>query len=294
VDPGGRKESAGPKSGAYANAPSVSPDGKRVALVLAEGGNQDIWVYDIQRDSMTRLTFGGPNNYPVWSPDGAYVVYWTLGSGIFRVRADGAGQPQALLASAALQLPRSISQDGKHLAYFEVSGSPQLWTMPLEDQGGQLKGGKPEQFLKSNFIDTEPQFSPDGRWLAYQSTESGGPEVYVRAFPPPSSGQGGKWQISNTGGTVPRWSRTGHELVYQSGDQLMTASYTVQGDTFTAGRPRVWIQGIGSTLWDLSPDGKRVIALETGEATQGPQQDHEVVMLLNFFDELRRKAPLGK
>jgi len=294
VDPGGRKESAGPKSGAYANAPSVSPDGKRVALVLAEGGNQDIWVYDIQRDSMTRLTFGGPNNYPVWSPDGAYVVYWTLGSGIFRVRADGAGQPQALLASAALQLPRSISQDGKHLAYFEVSGSPQLWTMPLEDQGGQLKGGKPEQFLKSNFIDTEPQFSPDGRWLAYQSTESGGTEVYVRAFPPPSSGQGGKWQISNTGGIVPRWSRSGHELVYQSGDQLLIASYTVQGDTFTAGKPRVWIQSIGSTLWDLAPDGKRVIALEAAEATQGPQQDHEVVMLLNFFDELRRKAPLGK
>jgi len=109
-----------------------------------------------------------------------------------------------------------------------------------------------------------------------------------------SAGQGGEWQASNNGGGSPRWSRTGHELVYQSGDQLMTASYTVQGDTFTAGKPRVWIQSIGSTLWDLAPDGKRVIALQAPEATQGPQQDHEVVMLLNFFDELRRKVPLGK
>ena len=80
-------------------------------------------------------------------------------------------------------------------------GTPQIWTVPLEDQGGQLKAGKPEQFLKSGFADFAPAFSPDGRWLAYHSNESGKNEVYVRAFPPPSSGQGGKWQISNSGGT---------------------------------------------------------------------------------------------
>jgi serine/threonine-protein kinase len=296
VDPSGKREPAGAKPGAYENPPSLSPDGKRVALTLGEQGSQDIWVYDPQRDSMTRLTFGGSNLYPLWSPDGGYVVYWSLGKGILQTRADGASQPQPLLQSAAIQIPRSFTPDGKRLAYFEVSGNPQIWTVPLEDQGGTLKGGKPEQFLKSSFVDTEPRFSPDGRWLAYQSTESGMPEVYVRAFPPLSSGQGGKWQISNAGGTAPRWSRSGQELVYQSGDQLMTASYTVQGDTFVAGKPRVWIQGLGSnTLWDLAPDGKRVIALLPVETTQGTQQqDHEVVVLFNFFDELRRKAPLGK
>src|SRR3974377_164651 len=87
-----------------------------------------------------------------------------------------------------------------------------FWTVPLEDQAGQLKAGNPEQFLKSGFNDANPAFSPDGRWLAYQSDESGQNEVYVRAFPAPSTGQGGKWQISNTGGTVPLWSQTAHDL----------------------------------------------------------------------------------
>ena len=82
--------------------------------------------------------------------------------------------------------------------------------------------------------------------------------MYVRAFPPPSSGQGGKWQISNNGGTAPRWSRTGHDLLYQSGDQIMAASYAVNGDTFVAEKPRVWIAKLGGTQWDLAPDGKRV------------------------------------
>jgi Tol biopolymer transport system component len=100
--------------------------------------------------------------------------------------------------------------------------------VPLEDQGGQLKAGRPEQFLKSTSADQFPSFSSDGRWLAYQSNELGKSEVYVRTFPTPSSGQAVKRQISNSGGTGPRWSRNGHELVYRSGDQIITASYTVR------------------------------------------------------------------
>jgi len=164
----------------------------------------------------------------------------------------------------------------------------------VEEQGGQLKAGKPEQFLKSSFADRVPSFSPDGRWLAYHSNESGKNEVYVRAFPPPSSGQGGKWQISNSGGSAPRWSRNGHELVYQSGDQIMVASYTVKGDTFVAEKPRVWIAKLGGTQWDLAPDGKRVAVLMPVESAEAPKQEHEVVLLLNFFDELRRRVPTGK
>ena len=167
--------------------------------------------------------------------------------------------------------------------------------MPLEDQGGQLKAGTPEPFLKSSFSDQAPSFSPDGRWLAYQSNESGTNEVYVRAFPPPSSGQGGKWQISNSGGTAPRWSRSGHELLYQSGDQIMAASYTVNGDTFVAEKPRVWIAKLGGTaVWDLAPDGKRVAVVTPVESADAPKQEHEVVFLQNFFDELRRRVPLER
>jgi Tol biopolymer transport system component len=175
-----------------------------------------------------------------------------------------------------------------------MTGNPQIWTVPLEDRGGQLKAGKPEQFLKSSFADATPEFSPDGRWLAYQSNESGKIEVYVRAFPPPSSGQGSKVPFSNSGGTGPRWSRNGRELVYQSGDQIMVASYTVNGDTFVADKPRVWIANLGGTQWDLAPDGKRVAVLIPAETAEAPKQEHEVVFLLNFFDELRRRVPVGQ
>ena len=300
IDPTGKKEPLRAKPGLYRD-PRLSPDGRRVALLLTEGGSSDIWVYDPRRDAMTRLTFGGGvPRYPTWSPDGRYVVFSNVGSGLFQARADGASQPQALTQSKTIQYPWSFTPDGKRLAYSEFVGTPQVWTVPLEDQGGQLKAGKPEPFLKSNFADLNPSFSPDGRWSAYQSNESGTNEVYVRAFPPPSSGQGGRWQISNSGGTGPRWSRSGHELVYQSGDQIMAASYTVNGDTFVAEKPRVWIAKLGAavianaTVWDLAPDGKRVAVLTPVESAEAPKQEHEVVFLLNFFDELRRRAPTAR
>jgi serine/threonine-protein kinase len=189
-----------------------------------------------------------------------------------------------------------LAPDGKQLAYMEDAGSGkiQIWTVPLEDQGGQLKAGKPEQFFKSSFRDGFPRFSPDGRWLAYVSNESGKAEVYVRAFPPPSSGQGGKWQVSNNGGTSARWSRNGRDLLYQSGDQIMAVTYVVKGDSFEADKPRVWIAKLGGTDWDLSPDGKRVAVLTPVESAEAPKQEHEVVFLENFFDELRRRVPISK
>jgi dipeptidyl aminopeptidase/acylaminoacyl peptidase/predicted Ser/Thr protein kinase len=296
VDPTGKKEALLAKPGVYAD-PSLSPDGKRVALTIAEGGSSDVWVYDPQRDAMTRLTFGGwAYLYPIWSPDGQYVVFGRLaGGGIFQTRADGAGQPQALTQSKSVQAPSGFTRDGKRLAYMEQGGGKvQIWTVPLEDQGGQLKAGNPEQFLKSSFADVVPTFSPDGRWLAYASNESGKYEVYVRAFPLPSSGQGGKWQVSNNGGGIARWSRNGHDLLYRAGDQIMAATYTVKGDAFVPEKPRVWIAKLGGTDWDLAPDGKRVVVATPVESPQAPKQEHEVVFLENFFDELRRRAPAGK
>jgi WD40 repeat protein len=303
VDPTGRKGPLLAKPGVYRN-PSISPDGKRLALAISDGGNSDIWVYDSQRDTMTRLTFGGGHhNFPIWSPDGQYVVFTSVGQGIFQARADGAAQPQALTGGNVTQFPWSFAPDGKRLAYSELASNYQIWTVPLEDQGGRLKAGKPEQFLKTSFADLLPAFSPDGRWLAYESNESGKYEVYVRAFPPPlpnaAGGQGGKWQVSNSGGTVPHWSPTGHELMYMSGDQIMVASYTMKGDSFVHEKPRVWIAKVGAaggngTLWDLAPDGKRVAVMRPVESAESRKPEHEIVMLLNFFDELQRKVPLAK
>jgi serine/threonine-protein kinase len=287
VDPSGKTEPLLAKPGAYVFA-SLSPDGRRVALMVAEGG-QNVWVYDPQRDIMTRLTFGGLHSYPRWSPDGQSVVFASLGNGIFQMRTDGASQPHALTQSKPLQIPWSFTPDGKRLAYIETVGNLQIGTVPLEDQRGQWKAGTPEPWLKSRFNDGNPAFSPDGRWLAYQSDESGRIEVYVRPFP----GPGGKWQISNSGGVFPCWSRTGHELVYQSGDQVMAARYTMQGDAFVAEKPRVWIAKLGGTLFDVAPDGRRVAALAPVVSADAPKQDHEVVILQNFFDELRRRVPVG-
>jgi serine/threonine-protein kinase len=288
-----RKEPLRATPSAY-RMPRLSPDGKRIAFVIAEGEKQDIWVFDPRRDALTRLTFDGVNQSPIWSPSGQYIVFDKIGQGIFQARADDGSQPRALMASGVPQLLCSFTPDGKQLAYFERN---QIWTVPLQDQGGQLKAGTPAPFLKSTFNDQWPSISPDGNWLAYQSNESGKNEVYVRSFPPSAPSSGGKWLVSNNGGGFPHWSRTGHELVYQSGDQLMTVSYTVNGLTFIANKPRVWIASLSGTVgtgWDLAPDGKRVAALIPESTVKAPPPEHEIVMLQNFADELRRRVPIGK
>jgi Tol biopolymer transport system component/predicted Ser/Thr protein kinase len=297
LDGAGKKEPLLAKPGAY-EAMRLSSDGKRLAFDVREGVNTDVWVFDPQRDAMTRLTFDGGYAYPSWSPEDRYIVFSGVRKGIYWTRADGAGQPQPLTQSTNPQIPWSFAPDGKRLAYFEVSGNAQIWTVPLEEKDGQLKAGKPEQFLKSQFNDVEPAFSPDGRWLAYQSNESGRIEVYVRAFPPPGTGHAGQWQISNSGGRHPLWSRNGRELIYEAGDQLMAVSYSLNGDSFVAEKPRVWIEKLGGAEgppnYDLAPDGKRVVVLAPVESPEAPKPEHEVTILFNFFDELRRRVPVEK
>jgi len=295
VDASGKKEPLQTRPAVYRDV-SVSPDGKRIAFGVLDGGNTDIWVYDPQRDAMTRLTIGGMvNRYPIWSPDGRLIVFSTVGRGIFAVRADGASQAQAVNENRAPQHAMSFTPDGRRLSYDEnLGGGGQLWTMTLIEENGRLKLGKAESFLKSASTDTLPAFSPDGRWVAYQSNESGTTEVFVRPFPPPAAGVGGRWQISTRGGTMPRWSHSGRDLVYRSGDQLMAVGYTVKDDTFVAEKPRVWLAKLGGTDWDLAPDGKRVAVIAPVESPDGPKQDHGLVFVQHFFDELRRRVPLER
>ena len=284
------------KPGAYVGTPRVSPDGKRIAIAIKDGANQDIWVYEPQRDAMTRLTFGGPVfANPVWSRDGRYVVFGSLSGGVFWSRADGAGQPQVLMSSQRIQFPTSLTLDGKRLAYAQVDGFPQIWTVPIQDDGDGLKAAAPERFLTTKFSDADAAFSPDGRWIAYTSNESGRFEVYVRAFAASVQAGGGRWPISNRGGVTPRWSPNGRELLYLAGDQIMTVGYTAGGDSFVAEKPRVWAAGVRSVSgFDFAPDGKRV-AVSVAVGTPDVQaQEHSVVFVMNFFDELRRRAPVGQ
>ena len=293
IDASGKRESSR-KLAAGGRGFSISPDGKRIAL---QNGNGDISIFDPQRDIMTQLTSGGVlYDSPIWSPDGQYVVFASYGKGMFQARADGAGQQRALTElpeNKAYQTPCSFTPDGKRLAYYEWGAlKQQIWTMPLEDQGRELKAGRPEQFLRSEFRNSDPAFSPDGRWIAYQSDESGKPEVYVQAFPPRSSGPGGKWQISNSGGQEPRWLRNGRELVYWADDQIMSARYSVNGESFVPEKPRIWIDKLGGYAYDVAPDGRRVVVETPVKSTAA--KEHEVTFLFNFFDELRRRAPAPK
>jgi len=158
-----------------------------------------------------------------------------------------------------------------------------------------MRGDKPEPFFHTPNVDERhPSFSPDGHWIAYSSNESGIFQIYVRPFPGTPSG--GKWQISNSGGMYPVWSHNSRELFYRTADnQMMVAHYSVNGDSFVRENPREWsetrLANIGPVAnYDIAPDGKRIIAILPGGPAE--QKAEHLVILLNFFDELRRRVPV--
>ena len=282
------------KPGMYGR-PSVSPDGKQIAMEIGGPSGSDIWVYDPRRDNMSRLTFGGGSNVsPLWSPDGRYIVYQDTG-GMSWVRADGSA-PQPLVRSNSLPFPWSFTSDGTRLGYLESGkGGYDLWTLPLEgDPVSGIRAGKPEVFLNSDFDERYASFSPDGRWLAYASNETGTSEVYVRPFPD----KGGKWQVSNVGGAAyPMWSRTAPELFFETADaNIMVAAYTVKNGAFVSDKPRQWsptalVNLVNSSKnFDLAPDGKRIVALMPVETEDDSGARNHVTFLFNFLDELERRV----
>ncbi len=296
--------------------PRFSPDGKRLAFAIGSAQGDDIWVKDLDRDTPSKLSFlAGTNRWPVWTPDGKNIVFQSTNPaapGMYWIRADGSGQTQRLTDGKLQETPYSFSPDGKRLAFVQVGngGSPDIFTAPVEigpgrgdpARGATLPGsagvrlGKAELFLGTPFAELYPAFSPDGRWLAYASNESGTYEVYVRPFP----GPGGRWQISTDGGVLPLWSRgapgAGRELIFKTlDDRVMAVSYNAKGDSFLAEKPRAWpgarLREIGSfSTYDLAPDGKRLAAF-LAEDSNGDKPPTHLTFLLNFFDELRRRAP---
>jgi serine/threonine protein kinase/Tol biopolymer transport system component len=289
--------------GDYDN-PAISPDGKRLALDISKGNRTDIWVYEWERDTLTRLTFkGDSNSYPVWTPDGQRIVYASGEKGavpnLWWIRADGGGDAQRLTESKNAQIPWSWSPDGKSLALYQNNPgtSWDIMTMPFEgSEKTGWKAGDPKPFVNTPASEVTPAFSPDGRWIAFASSESGLGEVYVRPFP----GPGGKWQISTGGGELPEWSRNGKELFYRTSDsKIMVVSYTSSGDSFHADKPRLWSPGQftnrgNNVNYALHPDGKRFAVLTSGNGETAPPPINKVSFIFNFFDELQRKVPEGK
>jgi Tol biopolymer transport system component len=285
----------------YSN-PAFSPDGKRLAVDIVDAKRRDIWVYEWERDALTRLTFTGEENrYPVWTPDGQRIVYCSQEkdtSNLWWIRADGAGDAQRLAESKGQQLPGSWRPDGKVLAFSQQNAGTNFDIMTLPIEGNEKSGwkpGEPKPFLDSRFTEGSPAFSPDGHWLAYMSNESGSFEVYVRPFP----GPGGKWQISTGGGRYPKWSRKGNELFYHTADsKIMMVTYTASGDSFHADKPQLWSPGQFTDRginysFDLHPDGKRFAVLKAS-GTEQAAAVNKVSFIFNFFDELRSKLPPEK
>jgi serine/threonine-protein kinase len=301
LDSSGKTQPLLDKPGSYFT-PRISPDGQRVALSVSSGKGEDLYVYDPKNDTMTRLTFKeAGSNFPVWSPDGKHIAYRSLAGGIYRIdwiRSDGGGEPQTLLEGKNDMRTFSFTPDGKRLAYFEIAPDTgaDLWTLPIDISDPEHpKPGTAEVFLRTPAIEQQPEFSPDGHWIAYLSNESGRTEIYVRPFP----GPGGKWQVSIDGGQDAMWSRTGHELFFEApnpDNRIMVVDYTIKGDSFsTVGKPRVWsetkVYGPTFVHKDLAPDGKRFVTFQRPEAAVESKGNLHLTFLLNYFDELRRRVP---
>jgi Tol biopolymer transport system component len=306
VSRNGTEQSISAPARAYLT-PRISPDGRRVAVTIEEQQEDQIWLYDLTRETLTRLTFGGTLNNPaVWAPDSKRIAFASNKEGsqdIFWQLADGSGGLERLTKGDYTQIPMSWSPDGHVLAYFEVNPTTgyDLWVLLMDDlsaTSGQVPSAssgqtrKAQPFLRTPFNESVPRFSPDGRWLAYISNESGRYEVYVQPYP-----GGGKWPISTEGGTEPVWNPNGRELFYRSGSKIMAVDISTQSG-FTAGKPHTLFEGpyepapLTAPNYDVSPDGQRFLMLKPAEQAQAAPTQINVV--LNWFEELKQKVPTGK
>jgi hypothetical protein len=285
VDSAGKATPPTAATGRFA-AVRVSPDGKRLLYWQAGAEQNDVWTLDIALGTATRMTFGGQGASPAsWSPDGKHLIYWGQGK-VWWLRSDGGGQPQPLVNSVSGG-HFEVAPDGRHMLIEDKTG---LKIASLEDAGGDRpRVGEPQDLNLSGTIG-DAVLSPDGRWVAYSSHESGYAEVYVRPFP----GPGGKWQISASHGTHPAWGRG--EIFFLGADsRLQSAPYTAPGDSFHRGAVHAWgsvrVSGLLSGRnYDVMPDGKHVVGLLNDEPDVESKTPGQITVVLNFFDELKRKV----
>jgi hypothetical protein len=220
---------------------ALSPDGSRVVTTRAIGRDLNLWLVEFARGGQTRFTFtqSGSDTYAAWSPEGARIAFSSGRAGhfdLYQHSANGAGEDELLLKSDVDKLVYDWSRDGRFLMYSvrNSQGLNQLWVLPMSGDGER----KPIPFLRANFDQRDGKFSPDGRWVAYRSAESGRGEIYVRPFPPPPGG-GGKWMVSQGGGEFPHWSRDGKELFYVIDGQVMVSQVDTSGSLGDHPKPAI-------------------------------------------------------
>ncbi len=271
-----------------------SPDGRRLLLVIGEGGQSDVWVYDVAADAVSRLTFHPDNDWsPIWSPDASRFAYasWRPDTGTFNLflhRTDGTGEPLRLTSSRNSQFPLAWFPDGSMVLFVEQKQETgaDLMLLPLATSAaGEIQPGDPKPLLVAPFNQLAGRFSPDGKWLTYTSDESGRHEVYVQPFP----GPGGRWQVSTEGAEWIEWRANGRLYLGRSEELVMALGYRTERNRFVAEKPRLWMRIPLGMLWvDPAPDGSRAAVIRSDETRR-----ESLVLLVNFFDYLRRTVRPG-
>ena len=286
VDRAGIEQPAGASDRPYAQ-PRLAPDGRRLVTSL-RGNTEDLWLIDLTRGGSSRLTAESNTSFPVWTPDGRRLTLASAKEGSYSIYwrpVDGSAPDERLLSGNWPNYPFSWSPDGKVLAFVSINPTTLQDIRVLSvDQKGASK-----PFLETQFREGAPAFSPDGKWIAYVSDESGRFEIYVRPFP----GPGEKWPISLEGGNEPVWPRNGRELFYRAGDTMMAVDVQTT-PTFSAGKPRKLFEGAyerSLALWanyDASPDGQRLLMVRQENASA---RATHINVVLNWLEELRQKLP---
>lgn len=263
----------------------LSPDGHRLATTLvSDSGALDVWVLEFGRDVLSRLTFTGMNKYdPWWSPDGRKIAYDSSLSGIrqlYSKDASGAGPEERLTNGPNNKGLSDWSRDGRYLLYQDLDPKTgfDIWALPLEGER------KPFPVLRTPFSEVLAKFSPDGKWIAYTSDESGGPEVYVRAFPVSS----GQWQVSNRGGNAPHWRADGKELYFleEKTSSMMAAGIRMSGASVQTDTPHKLFPIANATAsYDVTADGQRFLIRQPTGAQHAPPP---LTVVLNWQAELKK------
>ena len=282
----------GPVQDAINFFPALSPDGRLVAFTATEVSNQDVWVYDIDRGVRTRLSTSPARDFrPVWSPARGEVAFTSNRAGnydIFLRQADGSGEEKVLAEAPSMELLSDWSRDGKYLLYHttDPETGADLWYLERNEDDS---GWEPHLFLQTPFGERVPRFSPDGRYVAYVSDESGQNEVYVQPFP----AGGRKVTVSSNGGTKVRWSRDGKELFYVEGQTLVAVAVS-SGSSFSVDSATRLFEHAGLGLatsyapYDVSADGQRFIVAEpVEESADAPAPSIRVVQ--NWYEEFRNR-----
>jgi len=271
--------------------PRLSPDGKKVAVAMREP--MDVWVFDLERAAPTRLTFDPEENEtPLWTPDGRRIAFThsTSGSRILWKPADGSGKEETLWATEYHVHLSSWSPDGKLLAFsaLDPKTNYDIWLLPVAGSTGERK---PRPFLRTPAIEFGGSFSPDGRWIAYVSNETGRFEIFVRPAADPS---GGKWQISEEGGNEPLWAPNGRELFYRNEGKVMAVPVQT-APAFQSGNPQLLFEGrhYGASAtyhtYDVSPNGREFLMLQESE-----ESSTQLQVVLNWFEELKQLMESGR